>query len=260
MRSRHPNAWHDQAGGRGARTRLRDAPRQTSTSAIRNCSATTPSGPTSSACGRRSRCTTRRDSEFGPYWSVTKYNDIMAIDTNHAVFSSARSARRHHHPRRSRSNCAAPSFIAMDPPQHDPQRKTVAPMFTPTHLDELATNIRERSAEVLDDLPLDETFDWVDKVSIELTTQMLATLFDFPWEERRKLTRWSDVSTDDPRRRRRGRRPKRRSRPSCWSAPTISGAVERAGQAAAEGRPDLDDGARPSHARTWSIRRISSAT
>jgi cytochrome P450 len=71
-------------------------------------------------------------------------------------------------------------------------------MFTPTHLDELAKLIRQRSASVLDNLPRNETFNFVDRVSIELTTQMLATLFDFPWEERRKLTRWSDVSTALP--------------------------------------------------------------
>ena len=71
-------------------------------------------------------------------------------------------------------------------------------MFTPTHLDQLAINIRKRSAECLDNLPQNEMFDWVDRVSIELTTQMLAVLFDFPWEERRKLTRWSDVATTIP--------------------------------------------------------------
>jgi len=71
-------------------------------------------------------------------------------------------------------------------------------MFTPGHLDELAVLIRQRSAKVLDSLPRDETFNFVEKVSIELTTQMLATLFDFPFEERRKLTRWSDVSTALP--------------------------------------------------------------
>src|SRR5436853_5022647 len=71
-------------------------------------------------------------------------------------------------------------------------------MFTPTHLYELAVLIRERSAKVLDNLPHNETFNFVDIVSIELTTQMLATLFDFPWEERRKLTRWSDVTTAVP--------------------------------------------------------------
>jgi cytochrome P450 len=86
----------------------------------------------------------------------------------------------------------------MDQPRHSAQRKTVAPMFTPTHLDQLAINIRKRSAECLDNLPRGDVFDWVDRVSIELTTQMLAVLFDFPWEDRRKLTRWSDVATTLP--------------------------------------------------------------
>ncbi|TMJ23337.1 MAG: cytochrome P450 [Alphaproteobacteria bacterium] len=138
-----------------------------------------------------------RDSIFGPYWSVTKYNDIMEIETNHAVFSSAASLGgitiRDVPPDLRRE-----SFIAMDQPRHSAQRKTVAPMFTPTHLDQLAINIRKRSAECLDNLPRDEVFDWVDRVSIELTTQMLAVLFDFPWEDRRKLTRWSDVATTLP--------------------------------------------------------------
>jgi cytochrome P450 len=137
------------------------------------------------------------DSMFGPYWSVTKYNDIMEIETNHAVFSSA-SALGGITIRDLAPDLRLQSFIAMDPPRHSAQRKTVAPMFTPTHLDQLATNIRKRSAECLDNLPVNEVFDWVDRVSVELTTQMLAVLFDFPWEERRKLTRWSDIATTIP--------------------------------------------------------------
>src|SRR3978361_2113482 len=132
-----------------------------------------------------------------PYWSVTKYNDNMHSDTNPGVFSSD-----------VRNGGISirdvppgydwPSFIAMDQPLHSAQRKTVSPMFTPTHLDELAILIRQRSAKVLDALPRNETFNFVERVSIELTTQMLATLFDFPWEDRAKLTRWSDVSTALP--------------------------------------------------------------
>jgi cytochrome P450 len=138
-----------------------------------------------------------KDSIFGPYWSVTKYNDIMDIETNHSVFSSAAS-----HGgvtiRDLSPDLRRESFIAMDQPRHTAQRKTVAPMFTPTHLHQLAINIRKRSAECLDNLPDNDVFDWVDQVSIELTTQMLAVLFDFPWEDRRKLTRWSDIVTTIP--------------------------------------------------------------
>jgi len=138
-----------------------------------------------------------KDSMYGPYWSVTKYNDIMDIETNHAVFSSA-SALGGIIIRDMPSDLRRESFISMDPPRHSAQRKTVAPMFTPTHLDQLAINIRKRSAECLDNLPRNEVFEWVDRVSIELTTQMLAVLFDFPWEDRRKLTRWSDVAMTIP--------------------------------------------------------------
>jgi cytochrome P450 len=138
-----------------------------------------------------------KDSMFGPYWSVTRYNDIMAVDTNHGVFSSA-SALGGITIRDVAPDLRRESFISMDQPRHSAQRKTVSPMFTPTNLDELAVNIRKRAASCLDNLPKNEVFDFVDSVAIELTTQMLAVLFDFPWEDRRKLTRWSDVATTIP--------------------------------------------------------------
>jgi cytochrome P450 len=90
------------------------------------------------------------------------------------------------------------NFIAMDPPKHDVQRATVVDSVAPSNLARLESTIRERTCRVLDGLPVGESFNWVDRVSIELTTQMLATLFDFPFEDRRKLTRWSDVATAPP--------------------------------------------------------------
>ena len=135
-----------------------------------------------------------RDSEFGPYWSITNYKDIMAVDTNHKVFSSL-STLGGISIRDQRADFPLPMFIAMDPPIHDAQRKVVSPIVAPGNLAILEHTIRERAQTILDGLPRGETFDWVDRVSIELTTQMLATLFDFPFHDRRKLTRWSDVAT-----------------------------------------------------------------
>jgi cytochrome P450 len=89
-------------------------------------------------------------------------------------------------------------FIAMDPPKHDQQRKAVNSAVAPSNLQLLEPTIRERACKILDDLPVGEEIDWVNKVSVELTTMTLATLFDFPWEERRKLTRWSDIATAAP--------------------------------------------------------------
>ncbi|MCZ6657497.1 MAG: cytochrome P450, partial [Gammaproteobacteria bacterium] len=138
-------------------------------------------------------------SDFGPFWSVTKFNDIMEVDTNHDVFSSEGGITLG--PPISvpeEQLMPTPMFIAMDPPKHDVQRATVTPVVAPRNLAAMEGTIRERAAGILDALPRDETFNWVDLVSIELTTQMLATLFDFPFEERSKLTRWSDVATATP--------------------------------------------------------------
>jgi cytochrome P450 len=129
--------------------------------------------------------------EHGPYWSIVKYNDIVAIDSNHQDFSSEGSITIEDPD----ADFQTPMFIAMDPPRHDAQRKAVSPAVSPTNIHNMEPLIRERAGLILDSLPIGETFDWVDKVSIELTTMTLATLFDFPFEERRKLTRWSDAIT-----------------------------------------------------------------
>ena len=143
------------------------------------------------------------ESAYGPYWSITKYKDIMAVDTNHQAFSSEAGLGGiiiEDGIQKSSAEGAIdlPNFIAMDPPKHDEQRKAVSPIVAPSNLAKLEGTIRERVGRVLDGLPVGETFDWVNTVSIELTTQMLATLFDFPFEDRRKLTRWSDVTTAEP--------------------------------------------------------------
>jgi cytochrome P450 len=138
------------------------------------------------------------ESEFGPYWSVTRYNDIMAVDTNHQAFSSEFTLGGITIGGGTQNFDPLPMFIAMDPPKHDVQRKTVSPAVSPTNLHLLAPQIRERAAKILDDLPIGEEFDWVDLVSKELTAMTLATLFDVPQEDRRKLTYWSDVVTAAP--------------------------------------------------------------
>ena len=131
------------------------------------------------------------DSPYGAYWSVTRYNDIMAVELDHATYSSELGGIQ---VRDTPPDFTLTNFIRMDPPRHTSQRRTVAPVAAPNNLASYEATIRERTRTVLDALPRNETFDWVDKVSIELTTMMLATLFDFPWAERRKLTFWSDVA------------------------------------------------------------------
>jgi cytochrome P450 len=138
----------------------------------------------------------RKGGMYGDFWSVTKFKDIMHVETHHQIYSSEAKlggisiTDRPAQYRRS-------SFISMDPPRHDEQRKAVSPIVAPANLNNMSAVIRERTCRVLDGLPRNETFDWVQLVSIELTTLMLATLFDFPVEDRNKLTFWSDCATAD---------------------------------------------------------------
>ena len=134
------------------------------------------------------------ESEFGPYWSVTKFDDIVEVETHHDVFSSERAITIYDP---EPGDMEMPNFIAMDPPKHDAQRKTIQPIVSSENLTHFAPLIRERAAKILDELPIGEPFDWVDRVAVELTIQMLATLFDFPFEERRKLRYWSDLAVTD---------------------------------------------------------------
>ena len=135
------------------------------------------------------------ESDFGPYWSVTKYADVVTVEKNPEIYSSRRSIV---------VGDPDPSFpieagfITMDGAEHIAHRKVVQPVAAPRNLVHLEPLIRQRAGEILDALPVGETFDWVDLVSIELTTGMLATLFDFPYEDRRKLTFWSDMATASP--------------------------------------------------------------
>ena len=135
------------------------------------------------------------DSMFGPYWSVTKMADIKYVDSHHEIFSSLQKKggiALGGVPDRE-DQYALPMFIQEDPPKHDKQRKVIAPMFTPRNLADLKPLIRERAGNILDDLPRNEEFNWVRHVSVELTGQMLATLFDVPQEDRLKLIDWSDT-------------------------------------------------------------------
>ncbi len=138
----------------------------------------------------------RKDGMYGSFWSVTKFKDIMSVETRPEIFSSDAQLGGisiTDRPARYRRS----SFISMDPPRHDEQRKAVSPIVAPANLNNMSGIIRERVCRVLDGLPRNETFDWVQHVSIELTTLMLTTLFDFPEEDRAKLTFWSDCATAD---------------------------------------------------------------
>ncbi len=141
----------------------------------------------------------RADSVNGPFWSVSSHALIKEVDTNNTVFSSEKGGIAIADPYvADESQIQGQSFITLDEPKHMPQRMAVAPSVAPTNLAELEPLIREKAIDILEHLPVGETFNWVQEVSIELTARMLAILFGFPYEDRHKLVYWSDLTTAVP--------------------------------------------------------------
>lgn len=139
------------------------------------------------------------DSRNGSFWSVTSHHLIKEVDANNTVFSSEKGGISINDlPPPKEGEIQGRSFIGMDEPEHGKQRSAVSPTVAPTNLAGLEPLIRERVIDILESLPVGQTFNWVQEVSIELTARMLATLFDFPYEDRRKLVHWSDITTNVP--------------------------------------------------------------
>lgn len=141
------------------------------------------------------------ESRYGPYWSITRYQDIVTINADDTRVSSSYELGGHvlgYDEMFRAHGVDARMFQSTDPPLHTAQRKAIAPVVARASVREMEDTIRARAAAILDALPSGETFDWVEHVSVELTTQVLAILFDFPWESRRLLTRWSDVAVTEP--------------------------------------------------------------
>ena len=143
------------------------------------------------------------ESPYGPYWNIVSSKAIQHVEALPELYSSSwqyGGITITEPPKDVTEEQLAerrlPMFIAMDRPEHTGQRRTVAPAFTPGEIEKMAEEVRARTAATLDTLPFGEQFDWVDKVSVELTTGMLAILFGFPWEDRRLLTFWSDWAGD----------------------------------------------------------------
>ncbi len=134
-------------------------------------------------------------SPYGPYWSITRYDDIVAIEANHRQFSSDGNVIIGDVPP---EFDATRAFVTSDPPVHTRERRAVAPAVSRDRVARLEAQARAQIAALFEQLPRGEAFNWVERVANELTTQMIANVFDFPWEQRHRLAYWAEVVLTSP--------------------------------------------------------------
>jgi linalool 8-monooxygenase len=141
------------------------------------------------------------------FWSITRYDDIVAISKNPEVFSSAREHGGHRIYDENIVGTAgmgaeetdAP-FISMDPPEHNRYRRMISPGFGPSRLKALEGQIHDRVCNILDRLGTRKECEFVTEVAAELPIQVLAELLGIPQADRLKLFDWSNsmIAEDDP--------------------------------------------------------------
>lgn len=130
-----------------------------------------------------------RNSEYGQYWSITKYADIQSVESNHELYSSASGYSIYDQPELNKM------FLAMDPPEHKNQRSPIMPLFSMSGLQKMEPTIRETISDICDTVPLNKVFDWVEIVSSEVTNKVLAITLDVPKSDHKSLLKWSEVLT-----------------------------------------------------------------
>jgi cytochrome P450 len=128
---------------------------------------------------------------IGNFWNLTRHEDIAQVDADHRRFPCRNSFLMQDFD----SAFPLTSFLASEPPAHTHYREALRPLFSREGLMALQPLIRQRAVEILEGLPVGQEFDWVEHVAIELTSHVLALLFDFPLEQRMKLIEWSELAT-----------------------------------------------------------------
>jgi cytochrome P450 len=84
----------------------------------------------------------------------------------------------------------------MDDPRHQRFRRVVTPAVSPRALAAVESELRARTASMLDALPSGEPVDFLLAVAVELPLQATAILLGVPEEDRHQLMAWSNATLD----------------------------------------------------------------
>jgi cytochrome P450 len=141
---------------------------------------------------REAPCFWQDEREGRGFWSLTRYEDVVAASKDYETFSSARGGT-------SLMDLTAEqiesrmSMLDADPPYHTRLRSIVNKAFTPRAILAYEGRIRELIREILERAFEQDEFDYVAEVSAETPMWVLCELMGTPVEDRRYLIRLGDA-------------------------------------------------------------------
>lgn len=126
--------------------------------------------------------------ETNELYGISRYDDIVEIEKNKAVFISSDTTKGGYRP----NLPADPSIIGLDDPEHTARRRLVSRRFTPKAVTQWKPLVRQKVTAMLDQALAKGHAEIIADLAGPLPAQMIGHLLGFPEELWPKLMEWSE--------------------------------------------------------------------
>ncbi|HVU70343.1 MAG TPA: cytochrome P450, partial [Ktedonobacteraceae bacterium] len=132
------------------------------------------------------------------FWAVTRYQDLLTVNLNPRLFSSARGIRLEDMSEEELE--ARRTMMELDPPQHAHYRRMVGQPFSPREVLAYEEGIRLLAREVIAEVRGKREFDFVIDIARRLPMRMLGKLLGIPDAEGMWMVKMGDalIGNSDP--------------------------------------------------------------
>lgn len=128
--------------------------------------------------------------ETNELFGISRYDDVVEIEKNKAVFISSDTAKGGYRP----NLPADPSIIGLDDPEHTARRRLVSRRFTPRAVKEWEPLVQEKVTAMLDAALESGHAEIIGDFAGPLPAQMIGHLLGFPDELWPQLMHWSEAT------------------------------------------------------------------
>lgn len=125
-------------------------------------------------------------------WLVSRYDDVVRVQSDYATFSSERSLNRE---RRQGPRRDQPSIVELDPPRHRQMRSLITQSFSARTIAEMAPQIERIVDELLDRAIAKGRVEWMDSFANPLPVMVISDMLGMPRERWRQFKQWNDALT-----------------------------------------------------------------
>ena len=130
------------------------------------------------------------------FWSLTAYEDIVAVNKDWESFSSARRGSFLTEGGILPKEFTSLVFNMMDPPEHDRHRGILQKVFTAKAVSDREPDVRATINRLIDEVIESGECDLVRDLAVELPLTVTANMLGVPYEDRDKLFEWTNAFAD----------------------------------------------------------------